>query len=866
MPIIHDDKYIIKPGIPKQLTAEQLSELLECASDVKYFARNYYTIVHPIKGEMIIKLYDYQEMLLDTFQQNRMVVLCSARQAGKALSNETPIITPKGFIKMGDLKVGDTIYGRDGKETNITFITETMNNRDVYDITFDTGETIKADAEHLWSIRIGGINGEKIMNTADLMKLKEKYSKKNVPPSIYINYIKPLDFESKPLPISPYILGLWLGDGSTLDARITCTYDDYNFYKEKFKNEGYEISEFRLDKRTEITGNFNVIGLRKKLRILGQQKGKFIPDEYIFNSIENRLELIRGLMDSDGYCNNRGSCQFYQSNEVFIDKFRLLLSTLGIKSTKTMKHTICKDAYSVNFCTEKKVFSLPRKSDRQKMMKKHPKNTRIYFNSISKTDSVPVRCLQVDNKEHLFLAGKTLVPTHNTTCSCIYLLWYAIFNSKKEIAILANKQKTAVDILDDIKKGYEMLPAWMKPGIITYNNLDIVFENGTKIFASATSEDSLRGHSCSKIFLDEFAFIQQNVATKFWASTLPVISTGGSVIVVSTPNGASGLFYDIYKEGEANKNGFKAVTVNWDQVPGRDEKWKEEMITKMGKLQFNQEFANSFTGSTLTLIEGDTLAKLKSREVEAPFMPTQFYSIWKKYVAGRVYAFGIDTAQGAGSDYSVVAIYDITSYIVNKKYELVAMYRRNDSNIFTFTKEVLELTAKWGNPVIICENNEVGLGNILCTQLYMEDGYERIFFDIETGKYGINANVKTKKLATTYFKEDVESGNCTILSKTLISELGFFEEKEGSHGIFAARKGRGFNDDTISASYWVSYLLKSRWFEDMHDEIYTNPVNNVISEVRDEEKENEQTLDTFNSMFKSDNDPSEGDFERELWR
>jgi hypothetical protein len=866
MPIVYDDRYIIRPGVPKQLTNEQVSELLECANDVKYFAKKYYTIVHAVKGEMLIKLYEYQERLLDCFQNNKAVILCSPRQAGKALDLNTPIMTPNGFKKMGDLNVGDFIYGKDGKKTKITFITETMVNREVYDVAFDNDDVIRADADHLWTINIGGIKGTKTLTTVELLKLKEKCNDQPRPPSIYINYTKPLDFEHKELPISPYVLGLWIGDGSTRDGRITCSSDDYIFYKEKFKEYGYEVSEFRLDKRTQITGNFNVVGLSHKLTLLGMKKGKFIPDEYVFNSIENRLDFIRGLMDSDGYCNTRGSCQFYQSDELIIDKVRTILSSLGIKNTKNIKQTTHKDAHSLSFCTQQKVFHLPRKLDRQKLMKNNPKNTRIYLSSIEKTKSVPVRCLQVDNSDHLFLCGETLIPTHNTTCTCIYLLWYALFNSKKEIAILANKQNTAVDILDDIKKGYEMLPAWMKPGIQVYNKLDIIFENGTKIFAAATSEDSLRGHSCSKIFLDEFAHITSNITDKFWPSTLPVISTGGSIIVVSTPNGATGKFYELYKEAESGKNGFKSFTINWDEVPGRDEAWKETMIKQMGKLAFYQEFANSFTGSSMTLIEGDVLARMKTREVEAPYQPDRFYSIWKKYVPGRVYAFGIDTAQGAGSDYSVVMIFDITTYPIDQKYELVAMYRRNDANIFNFTKEVLHLTSVWGEPVIICENNETGLGNILCTQLYMEDGYERVYYDMESGKYGITANSKTKKLATTYFKEDVESNRCNIHSKVVINELGMFEEREGAHGMFAARKGRGFNDDTVAGCYWLSYLLKSRWFEDMVDEIYKDPGQRMTSLIKDEEKMDEEQLDTFNHVFGQNHDDTDDEFRKELWR
>lgn len=271
----------------------------------------------------------------------------------------------------------------------------------------------------------------------------------------------------------------------------------------------------------------------------------------------------------------------------------------------------------------------------------------------------------------------------------------------------------------------------------------------------------------------------------------------------------------------------------------------------------------SFTGSTMTLIDGDILSKLQGDE--PPIIKQPWYYIWKNYIPGRVYAFGIDTAHGGGNDYSVINIYDITTYPIDGKYEQVAMYRRNDINIFAFEKETLELTKKWGQPVVICESNEMGLGNVLCEQLYMEDGYERMYYDMETGKGGIQANVKTKKLATTYFKDDVEKLKCKIRSKIQISEMGIFEEKEGSPGTFAARKGRGFNDDTVTSTYWLSYMLKSKWFEDMIEEIYKDPISRQTSIPKDEEKLDEDQLDTFNSIFTSDLDAGGEDFERELW-
>lgn len=363
---------------------------------------------------------------------------------------------------------------------------------------------------------------------------------------------------------------------------------------------------------------------------------------------------------------------------------------------------------------------------------------------------------------------------------------------------------------------------------------------------------------------DEFAFVPQNIAEPFWRSNFPTLSNGGAAILVSTPNGAAGKFYEIYKEADAKQSPFVPFKVNWHEFPGRDEKWKEDMIASIGKVAFAQEYNCSFTGSSVTLIDGDILSRLSGDE--PPHIPAPHYMIWKKFVPGRVYAFGIDTAHGGGNDYSVINIYDITTYPIDGKYEQVAMYRRNDINIFAFEKETLELTKKWGQPIVICESNEMGLGNVLCEQLYMEDGYERMYYDMETGKGGIQANVKTKKLATTYFKDDVEKGKCKIHSKIQLSEMGIFEEQESSPGTFKARKGRGFNDDTVTSSYWMSYLLKSKWFEDMTDEIYKDPISRQTAIPKDGEKIDEEQLETFNSIFTSDLDGAGDDWEKELWK
>lgn len=217
-----------------------------------------------------------------------------------------------------------------------------------------------------------------------------------------------------------------------------------------------------------------------------------------------------------------------------------------------------------------------------------------------------------ENRFNIILSARQI---GKSTCACIFILWFAIFNKDKTIAILANKQNTAKSLIEDIKKAYAELPAWIKPGLEEYNALNITFENGTKIFASATTEDALRGESVSLLFCDEFAFVPQNIAEAFWKSNFPTLSQGGAAILVSTPNGAAGKFYEIYKEAEGGNSPFKPFKVNWHEFPGRDEKWKEDMIAAVGKVGFQQEYACVLGNTRINIRVNDIIYEVEIGEL-----------------------------------------------------------------------------------------------------------------------------------------------------------------------------------------------------------------------------------------------------------
>lgn len=611
---------IVKKGYSKdRFNLDQIEELRKCMNDPVYFCKTYVKIQHPTKGRVPFALWPYQEEMIDAFHKNRYCIALTARQMGKALALDTPILTPDGFTSMGELKVGDTIYGADGKPTKIQFITETMYDRPCYRIEFNHGESIVADADHLWTVTIPTKKPKTItITTLELIKEFDRW--KNTSQSIHIKSCKPIEFKDSSLPIDPYLFGVWLGDGGRNSSVITCHIDDFPTYQKAVETAGFRTSKFRLDKRSDVTGNFNIAGgFKVALRELGVISHKHIPDYYIFTSVENRLELLRGLMDTDGSVEKNGTCNFYQSDENMIRQVRLLLSSLGIKSTISSRETGHKVAWSLRFTTSAfDIFKLERKLERQRLCKNHPKNSRIYFKSIEETNSVPVRCLQVDNDDHLFLCGRTLVPTHNTTCAAGFLLWKAMFEPDTTILIAANKYNAAIEIMDRIRFAYENLEQynWLRCGALEYNKGTMTFDNGSRIISRATSKDAGRGLSISLLYLDEFAFVQPNKAEEFWSAMAPTLATGGNCIITSTPNNDEDQFAKIWfgainnldesgneLPGGVGSNGYRPLRVTWDKNPERDEKWANEQRQQLGEEKFQREYECCAQNTQLEIID-----------------------------------------------------------------------------------------------------------------------------------------------------------------------------------------------------------------------------------------------------------------------
>jgi|LauGreDrversion4_2_1035121.scaffolds.fasta_scaffold02514_15 hypothetical protein len=428
----------------------------------------------------------------------------------------------------------------------------------------------------------------------------------------------------------------------------------------------------------------------------------------------------------------------------------------------------------------------------------------------------------------------------STTCVS-YLLHYAVFNDNVNIAILANKASTARDLLQRLQLAYENLPKWMQQGVLQWNRGSLELENGSKIIAASTSASAVRGGSYNIIFLDEFAFIPNHIADDFFASVYPTISSGQStkVIIVSTPRGMN-HFYRMWHDAERKKNEYIPTDVHWSEVPGRDEKWREQTIANTSEQQFKVEFECEFLGSINTLINP---TKLRNFAYEDPIKRNAGLDIHEHPQQEHNYLITVDVARGLGNDYSAFVIFDITNF----PYKVVGKYRNNEIKPMLFPSIINEVARGYNDAWLLVEVNDIGdqVANIL----HFDLEYDNILmcamrgragqlvgsgFSGKKSQLGVRTTAAVKKLGCSNLKTLMEDDKLLTVDYDIISELTTFSQK---HNSFEAEEG--CNDDLAMCLVIFSWLVAQDYFKEM-----TN--NDVRKRIYEEQKNQiEQDMSPF---------------------
>ena len=344
--------------------------------------------------------------------------------SGKALALDTPIPTPTGWTTIGEIQPGDQVFGADGRPCTVTAVSPVWDDRPCYDVVTSDGDTIVADEAHEWWANLCRQQPFRIYDTKALSRPRGKRAMVHVAP--------PLDLPDADLPVDPYVLGLWLGDGTSKAAIITAHDDDAPFLRSQIETAGYRTS----DQATHFT--FGILGLHVKLRALDVLGNKHVPAAYLRASRAQRLALLQGLIDSDGYVSPRGHIEFCTTSPRLATAVTELVRTLGVKTTcresrATLYGKDCGPRWRISFFMADAA-RLPRKADRCR------NGTRTPNRYVTATPTAPraTRCIQVDSADHLFLAGRSMTPTHNSEMVSRWFPAWAIEQDPSTRIILAS--------------------------------------------------------------------------------------------------------------------------------------------------------------------------------------------------------------------------------------------------------------------------------------------------------------------------------------------------------------------------------------------------------------------------------------------
>lgn len=435
-----------------------------------------------------------------------------------------------------------------------------------------------------------------------------------------------------------------------------------------------------------------------------------------------------------------------------------------------------------------------------------------------------------------------------TTTSAIFLLHYAIFNVDKNVLVLGNKRKTAVEILDKIKKIYLELPYYLKPGIYKWNESEIVFDNGCRIMAEATTINSGIGFTFHCVLADEFAHVPPNILDSFYNNLFPTITAGkAKFIITSTQNGYN-LFYRLYKSAEAGENDYKWFKTDWWEVPEwnpdtnnwdvRDEAWHQRQVANYGSEEaFNKQFGTNFDLSANTLVAQKVIQKRSTQVKEfitkellgVPFADCYYWDPNYEPVTSLRNDYIIcasDLSEGLGLDRTAIPIarminpgsndLEVVGYLLTSNLKrdqialsiqtLMCLYMNMDNSLLSFEYNTYgELFLQY-----LFENSE----KIAALSAFDRSSIIKYYNDdLTKWRYGIKITSANKKTGCMLFKESYERQEIIFNDVRFLSELTNFCDT--GNGKYAATFG---HDDLMMATIQLEFVKQTVQYKLLRNE------------------------------------------------
>ena len=488
----------------------------------------------------------------------RTVLISIPRQTGKALPLDTPVLTPNGYVSNGDLKVGDYVYHPDGHATQVVGKSPVMHDHDVYRVALTDGRHLDTDADHLWTVKDTRKGGEWVdMTTQEI--LDAGLYRGSATRTVVIDGKEYQTHEyrfqlpgqgvvrlpRRELPIDPYLLGAWLGNGTRTNGSLTMHEDDMAHFDARLAAAGWTRGDlYRNGESRGVT--FTVYGLVGALRALGVLDDKHVPEEYLTASADQRLALLQGLLDTDATITPKGAVEFCSKDFALSDAVAILARSFGWKvgtssDSAKLYGKDCGLRHRVRLTPDTgdgfNPFSLERKAARVKASSRRGTKT-VSIKAIEQVESVPVQCIRVESPDGLYLAGRHLVPTHNTFDVASLCIEDCLLRPGITVVWSAHHFKVAREAFA-LMRSLVSTPGMAQhvADITTANgNECILFRNGSRIVFAARQNGSIRGFSkVNRLILDEAQELQDHLLSDM-APTMNQAENPQTILMCTPPS------------------------------------------------------------------------------------------------------------------------------------------------------------------------------------------------------------------------------------------------------------------------------------------------------------------------------------------
>lgn len=727
---------------------------------------------------------------------HRIVVATAGSKFGKCIALDTRIPTPDGWKTMGDILTGDVVFAEDGRRVRVVKAHQVRYGDNCYVVTFHDGHTATVSDDHLWWVearrskkteeRRQGIRPRAVLTTEELAKDlytaprncadgKMRVAYKWRVPAAKAAKFTPDDHDVE-LPLDPYLLGTWLGDGTSSGSSITSADEAV---LESWRNGGYMVMAWKARYQFGLVADDSLIGV---LRSLGVLRNKHIPRAYMMASAAQRIALLRGLMDTDGSAEGNGhgrngkSSQFYNTNRVLAEQVRELVESLGGVATFREKRARCngKDCgacYCLTIKTPFNPFRLARKADRWRAPKNGLHRSIV---AIEPVESVPVKCIEVDSPEHLFLIDG-YIPTHNTWCMSMWLLqqaWNRPGSVNWWVAPVFKQAQIAFRLIESLIPQHrrrlnrtEMVIELVRSTGNTWSRLE---------FRSADNPASIRGEGVHAAVGDEAAYWVHDAYVSLWTT---LSRTRGKLRLISTPKGRNSFYAEWLKGGNPDFPEYASYQLPTWLNPHVPPEAIEEFRRNMPDDVFRQEICAEFLEDGAGVFRHITRAQRATWQ-ERPKPNTQ-------------YVMGIDWAKH--QDFSVFMIGDAETH------EIVHIERFNDLDWNVQIDRAIRVARDWNNAMVLIDST--GVGDVVYDT--MRSGYARVL-----GYNIFNAQEKTaliQKLQLGFEQLQIAIPDPTTdrsagkLSVVLQRELETYGYRMSPTGKFVFGPPEGYHDDTVMA-------------------------------------------------------------------